>query len=339
MGYADFTREQLLDHINEVELKLAQTHAKMDALLLLNRQLLREKEQEAALDFAWSGNLGHWYWDIRSNHVTFNPLKVITLGYDVSDIPEEVPFQFFTNLLHPDDYQTTMNAMKAHLNGEAPVYEVEYRIKAKDGSYHWYYDRGKITDIDANGNPVFLAGIVFDVTDKKRKVQELEAQNQLLAEEAMLDGLTKIRNRRALVEVLQHAIDDLKTKNGSTLSIALFDIDDFKRINDTKGHIFGDKVLTELAEISIRSIREPDVFGRYGGEEFLLVLPNTDKESAFLIADRIRKLVSEQCFYGDIHVTVSAGISEYLGGSISDFIKNADENLYIAKRTGKNKVV
>ena len=89
----------------------------------------------------------------------------------------------------------------------------------------------------------------------------------------------------------------------------------------------------------MRSIREPDVFGRYGGEEFLLVLPNTDKESAFLIADRIRKLVSEQCFYGDIHVTVSAGISEYLGGSISDFIKNADENLYIAKRTGKNKVV
>lgn len=238
----------------------------MDALLLLNRQLLRERSRKRRLTSLGAEIWVDWYWDIRSNHVTFNPLKVITLGYDVSDIPEEVPFQFFTNLLHPDDYQTTMNAMKAHLNGEAPVYEVEYRIKAKDGSYHWYYDRGKITDIDANGNPVFLAGIVFDVTDKKRKVQEVgSAKPAFWRKKRCWMGLQRFRNRRALVGIT--ACDRRsQDKNGSTLSIALFDIDDFKRINDTKGHIFGDKVLTELAEISMRSIREPDVFGRYGGE-------------------------------------------------------------------------
>lgn len=131
MKYDNYSREQLLDRINELE--------------SLNKELLKEKEQEAKLDYAWTGNLGHWYWNLQTNSVNFNLLKVTTLGYDASEIPEHVTYDFFTEKLHSDDYNKTMEAMRDHLYGKAEVYEVEYRIKAKDGKYKWYYDRGKIT--------------------------------------------------------------------------------------------------------------------------------------------------------------------------------------------------
>ncbi len=153
MNYSEFSRKQLLDRISDLE--------------MLTRELLKEKEQETRLEYAWTGNLGHWYWNIKTNEVTFNPLKVLTLGYDKSEIPEHVTYQFFTDKLHPEDFQKTMEAMRDHLYGKADVYEAEYRIKAKDGSYKWYYDRGKITQFNDQGKPTFLAGIVFDITEKK----------------------------------------------------------------------------------------------------------------------------------------------------------------------------
>ncbi len=91
MDYTNYSREQLLKRINDLE--------------MLTQELLNEKEQETRLEYAWTGNLGHWYWNVKTNEVTFNPLKVITLGYDKNEIPEHVSYQFFTDKLHPEDYQ------------------------------------------------------------------------------------------------------------------------------------------------------------------------------------------------------------------------------------------
>ena len=85
MDYEELSQEQLLSRIQELE--------------ILNRQLLEEKEQETRLEYAWTGNLGHWYWNIKTNAVTFNPLKITTLGYDKSEIPERVTYQYFTEKL------------------------------------------------------------------------------------------------------------------------------------------------------------------------------------------------------------------------------------------------
>lgn len=338
MDFERMSREELIRQTEALKAQNETLARRLETLGRLNHQLLCEKEQEAALDFAWSGNLGHWYWDIRTNAVTFNTLKVKALGYDMQELPAEVPYQFFTNLLHPDDYASAMDAMRSHLEGRAPVYEVEYRILAKDGSYHWYYDRGKITSSDEDGRPVFLAGIVFDITEKKRKQEELEQENQILSEQAMMDGLTRVRNHRALMERLRIEIA-LAERSKSDLSVALFDLDDFKRVNDTKGHLFGDKVLTDFASIAENAIRSSDVFGRYGGEEFLLILPNTTRTAAYQIAERIRKLVEGYHFFGGLRVTVSAGLQQYEGNGIEGFIRCADENLYRAKGSGKNRVV
>jgi diguanylate cyclase len=324
LDYVDFTREQLLERIEELE--------------ILNRELLEEKENEVRLEYAWTSNLGQWYWNVKTNTVTFNLLKVSTLGYDKSEIPEHVTYQFFTDKLHPEDYQKTMDAMLDHLYGKASVYEVEYRIQAKDGKYKWYYDRGKITQYDDNGKPLFLSGIVFDITEKKELETELRNENKMLAEMSAIDGLTKIINHRMLIECLKSEIREAN-RNNNPLTITFFDIDNFKRINDSKGHVYGDRVLFDMAAIISKNIRDTDFVGRYGGEEFLVIFPNTDLAKAVKISERIRQAVEHYIFVGGLKITISGGVKQYFGENLKDFIHSADINLYEAKNNGKNQIV
>lgn len=125
-----------------------------------------------------------------------------------------------------------MEAMRSHLCGDAHEHEVEYRIQAKDGSWRWYYDRVSITVRDEHGAPVFLAGIVFDVTERKNREQELENITIALSEDASTDALTGMRNRRATVEMLQAETARSRTC-GSPVSLVIFDIDFFKKVNDS----------------------------------------------------------------------------------------------------------
>lgn len=304
---------------------------------MLTQELLNEKEQETRLEYAWTGNLGHWYWNIKTNEVTFNPLKVTTLGYDKSEIPEHVTYQFFTDKLHPEDYQKAMDTMRDHLYGKADVYEVEYRIKAKDGTFKWYYDRGRITQYD-NGKPAFLAGIVFDITEKKETQLELEYKNRILSEMSSIDGLTKIGNHRTLIEHLKAEIAEAIRTN-SPLSIAIFDIDDFKKVNDSKGHVYGDQVLVDVASIMKKSIRGTDFTGRYGGEEFMVIFPNTTLSVASKISERIRQAVEGHSLVDGLRITISGGVSQYNSETITELVHSADTRLYSAKRSGKNQIV
>lgn len=324
MKYSDFSKEQLLQLVEQME--------------ILNNQLLKEQQQDTKLEYAWTGNLGHWYWNIKTNAVTFNPLKITTLGYKEEELPNQVTYQFFTDKLHPEDFQNTMDKMLEHLYGKAGVYEAEYRIQAKDGSYKWYYDRGKITQYDDAGKPVFLAGIVFDITEKKEMQLDLEYKNSILAELSSIDGLTKISNHRTLLERLEFEIAEANRTN-KPLSLAMFDIDDFKKVNDSKGHIFGDKVLVDIASIIQGNIRETDLAGRYGGEEFAVIFSNTNISVASKIAERVRQSIAEFSFNAELSVTISGGIKQYSGEDAYAFIQAADVNLYEAKRQGKNRNV
>jgi len=324
MDYSKYTREQLIEMIDELK--------------MLNKELLSEKEKEAKLNFAWTGNLGHWYFNIKTGFVVFNPLKIIALGYTMEELPEKVSYKFFTDKLHPEDYQKTMKAMMLNMKGKTNVYECEYRIQAKDKSWKWFYDRGKVTQRDDNGKPEFAVGIVFDITEKKEQELRLVEKNQLLRQESTTDELTGIKNRRSIMEELEIRTNEA-LNNRSALSIAMFDIDKFKTINDTKGHTFGDKVIKEVANIIAESLRGMDSIGRYGGEEFLAIFPNTNIEGAFLICERIRKRVEEFDFGDGYKVTISGGIaSDYIDG-LTEFINIADKKLYEAKNSGRNRTV
>lgn len=322
MKYNDWTKEQLIEEIKR--------------LGRLNDELLKEKAHETKLDYAWTGNLGQWYWDVKTNTVTFNPIKVTTLGYDITEIPSPTTFQFFTEKLHPEDYEVAMNAMRAHLYGKNPVYEVEYRIQAKDGSYRWFYDRGTITQRTPEGKPLLLAGIVFDVTSTKELQQNLELANKSLTNLSTTDALTQIHNHRYLIDQLRNLIDQSRM-NKAPLTIALFDIDDFKKVNDTKGHMVGDEVLRDVAKIMSQSVRGNDIVGRYGGEEFMMILPHTDLEVAYQVCERIRQKIESHPFSHELVVTISGGIGPYEGEDYVEFIAKVDKKLYEAKKSGKNK--
>ncbi len=323
MDYKKWSKEDLVKRI--------------DALERLNDYLVANDNEQSAMQFGWAGNLGHWYWDVPTNRVTFNPLKITTLGFQMSDIEQPVPYNFFTTRLHPDDYQRTMDCMIEHLAGRTHVYEVEYRIQAKDGSYKWYYDRGSIIKRDDNGKALLLAGIVFDITDRKIKESQLLSENENLKDLVEIDELTQIANRRSILTHLQSQIHQSQS-NGMPTTVLLLDIDNFKGINDQYGHLFGDRILHTVAQVIARNLREDDRVGRYGGEEFLVVLSQVDLDIAHRIAERIRGAI-ESTSVDDVHVTISGGIYQRLGTSSTDLIQYADVNLYEAKKRGKNQII
>ena len=155
------------------------------------------------------------------------------------------------------------------------------------------------------------------------------------------DGLTGIYNHAFIVEALKDEVERSR-RYGSLLSIVLFDIDDFKKVNDTFGHLTGDAVLQKLAELLKASLRAIDIVGRYGGEEFLAILPETDGINGYIVAERFRERVEQEAFSngeGHINITVSGGVAHYTHGmDVNKLIKAADDNLYTAKREGKNRI-
>lgn len=166
------------------EYTLAQLQNELARLREFKENLRRQEEEriitEEQLEFSWAGNLGRWSWHYPSGKVVFNPRKVEVLGYDYESFTPKV--EAFTALIHPDDYLATMEIMREHLSGRTAVYEAEYRMRCADGSWRWFYDRGKVVERSADGKPVQLTGIVFDVTVEKERKKELEEANRKLQE-------------------------------------------------------------------------------------------------------------------------------------------------------------
>jgi diguanylate cyclase (GGDEF)-like protein len=152
------------------------------------------------------------------------------------------------------------------------------------------------------------------------------------------DGLTQLNNRLRLDEALEYEIDQIQ-KDGRTFSIILLDIDHFKKVNDTYGHLAGDEVLKKLADVLQKNFRAIDIPGRWGGDEFLVLLPQLDKRQACKIVERVRMgiEITEFPYVGGI--TCSFGVAEYTAkGTIKDLIAKADKALYMAKAGGRNRV-
>jgi diguanylate cyclase (GGDEF)-like protein len=163
-------------------------------------------------------------------------------------------------------------------------------------------------------------------------------------ESSIRDKLTGLFNRRHFMDILIKEIDR-SSRYKSPLSVALFDVDHFKNYNDTHGHLLGDKLLRDLSEIVTNSVRNVDTLGRYGGEEFIVVMPQTKPQDAKVVIDRLRQNISDKEFQGgemqpNKSVTVSIGLVTCMNGSLNaeELISNADKNLYKAKNAGRNNV-
>lgn len=160
-----------------------------------------------------------------------------------------------------------------------------------------------------------------------------------LIRQANSDPLTGIYNRSKLNLLLTHEIQEAY-RGESTFSLLFIDLDHFKQVNDHYGHQKGDQILIDLTTIVRYTLRNSDIFGRWGGEEFLIILPGTDAESAYLIAEKLRHCIQSHDFTLDDSLTISIGISEYDPiKSIDEMIAAADEAMYQAKEQGRNKTV
>jgi diguanylate cyclase (GGDEF)-like protein/PAS domain S-box-containing protein len=185
--------------------------------------------------------------------------------------------------------------------------------------------------LDESGNPVF-DGALEDITRRRELEDELSYQ-------ARYDKLTDLANRRHCEDVLQ-AEAERSDRYGHPLSALMIDIDHFKRINDERGHAEGDRVLEWIAEILRNRVRETDLAGRWGGEEFVVLLPSTPATKAHRLAEELRRAVAEAPDSGLMPVTISIGYAGYLQGEgNARFMQRLDRALYAAKREGRNRVI
>lgn len=253
------------------------------------------------------------------------------VGYSESELYSKT----FQDITHPDDLDEDLEFVRQMLDGSRQSYHLEKRYIHKEG--HVVNVLLSVSLVhNADGTPAFFISQIQDIT---KRVQ-LESE---LMRFAMEDALTGVRNRRYFLEI---ASQEMLRGNRYREPQAVFmlDIDHFKRINDTYGHDIGDQVLKEVAKICSGSLREVDIFGRLGGEEFGALLVNIDAEMSFLIADRLRKSI-ECCMVqtdkGPVAVTVSIGLTAFMGGgaSLDARLKAADTALYEAKAAGRNRVV
>ncbi len=186
----------------------------------------------------------------------------------------------------------------------------------------------------------FISVTIFDATDTAIYQTQLADALKTLEESSITDGLTRIYNRRHLTERMNGEFSRaLRGKTG--LALIMFDLDHFKNINDTYGHLGGDEVLKEVAQRVKTLLRAQDVFGRYGGEEFCILLPDTNLEGGMIVAERIReKICATPVKFGDqtIPMAASLGVTIYVHGMAGHevMIQLADEALYDCKRNGRN---
>ncbi len=174
----------------------------------------------------------------------------------------------------------------------------------------------------------------------KERTRELLAVNKKLEEMAHVDALTGAYNRRYFYEISKKLLSFTKREK-TPLSIAMIDIDKFKDVNDTYGHDIGDEVLKVLVSEIKENIRESDVFVRYGGEEFVLLLPNTDLEHALVITQKLRTIIESTRKVDGLKFTISIGVAAYidLKDDIESLVKKSDKALYEAKNSGRNRVI
>ncbi|CAK8722442.1 hypothetical protein KKHLCK_11710 [Candidatus Electrothrix laxa] len=237
----------------------------------------------------------------------------------------------------PEDQKLAYAGMKKFVKtGKGPVLNRVMEFKSVHRSGRLFPVERSVAAFQMD-DAWYAVGSVRDITDRK------DAE-KALRELATTDSLTLLNNRRNFLELSAKEIKRAQ-RYASPLAVFMFDVDHFKAVNDTYGHDVGDKVLKELAELSRNSVRESDVIGRLGGEEFAVTLPNTERSHAERAAERLRKAVANHRVgteKEELSVTISIGVVMMQGeskGGIDALLKTADEALYQAKEQGRNRVV
>ncbi len=285
--------------------------------------------------------VGTWDWHIPSGDLHFDRQWLQMLGYAEGELDYDL--EAWERLVHPDDRERVDEALRAHLTGRTVTYRCEYRCRHQAGHYVWVLDTGTVIERDPAGRALRATGIHLDITDRRRQehereelIAELERTRDRLKDLVRIDELTGLGNRRVLAEAMDRAWLGVVSR-GSTVAVLMVDLDGFKSHNDLHGHAHADSVLRSVALAMSSVVRSRDTLVRFGGDEFVAILPDADPEVARAAAERIRMAVS-----GNSPVTASVGVAVWVPGcGINDpdgLFAAADEALYAAKAAGRDRV-
>jgi diguanylate cyclase (GGDEF)-like protein len=225
------------------------------------------------------------------------------------------------------------------------VENLSYRCRKKDGSYLWMEASIRLYRDAASAKPIGFVNVVRDISSRKAADEEMNLAFCLVANLAMVDGLTGIANRRQFDDTMDRELRRAM-RDGSMLSLLMIDVDHFKTYNDLYGHMMGDACLRQIAAAAQGVLhRTSDLFARYGGEEFVAVLPNTDSRGAQLVAELIRSAVERCCLphtgnrQGVVTVSIGCATQTVTPDSVGNpLLQAADEALYEAKSAGRNRI-
>ncbi len=303
-------------YLHRLNYRLQQTQAE----LLRSKQQLDEAQQMA--------HLGSWDWNIAESQIICSDEAKRLYAFDASK--SVLDLDDFIKTLHPEDKDGVLAALDDVLSGQAN-YDVEYRIIQPSGEVHYIHAQGHLI-CDEQQRPQRMVGTSLDITERKKL--ELKLQYQ-----ANIDYLTEINNRRHFMELAQYELNRSR-RYETPVCMLLLDIDFFKKINDTYGHHVGDQVLRHLGNIFKLCLRDSDIMGRIGGEEFAVLLPETESAEALEIAERLAEQIRNQKSGFPFQITASLGVAKWdiKTDNMDKLMEKADQALYQAKENGRNKV-
>ena len=334
---------------------------RVSAVIGVGRDINLRKQAEEKLHLSearyrlLSDNARDVIWTIAPDgSITYvSPSVEQTRGYT----PQEAMCQPLEQTLTPDSIALNLAYFREMLAdvaaGRQPkAFRGQMEYLCKDGSSYWC-DVIAAPILAEDGSLVELLGVSRDISEHKRYENELkrakqatealnqalQAANERLSRMATTDALTGLWNRRHFEETLEH--ERVKAdRYQQPLSLLIFDIDHFKRINDTHGHLAGDQVLVQLSGLARQQIRDSDLLARWGGEEFILLMPNTGAREAMAVAEKLRATCSSHPVSSALGtVTASFGVATYRSDEPKDqWISRADNALYAAKQAGRNRV-
>lgn len=322
---------ELASHFNDMSISLHNGYTKLEEEISERKkseEALRESEERFALA-ALGSNDGLWDWDLRTNLIYFSGRWKSMLGYaddEIGNQPEE-----WLGRIHPDDRPEIDARISAHIAGRVSHFEHEFRIRHKDGNYQWMLSRG-LTVRNRSGQAYRMAGSQTDITSRK-------SATDLLAYNAFHDALTDMPNRSLFTNRLQHVITTSARRGKPLYAVLFLDMDRFKIVNDSLGHLVGDKLLIEVGLKLSECIRPGDTVARLGGDEFSVLLEDIrELKDAVDVADRIHHGLASPFFIEGHQVYAAVSIGIALGSDSYDraeqVLRDADIAMYEAKKRG-----
>jgi diguanylate cyclase (GGDEF)-like protein len=289
---------------------------------------VRASEQRYALA-ARAANDGLWDWDLTTGTVYLSPRLQEMLGVDQTDI-ESGPDQWLKHV-HPDDRAGLLAAISGLKTGETTSMTYELRAQVGDGPLLWALCR--ILAVPGKGaSATRIVGSMTDVTERRSLEEQLRRQ-------ALYDHLTGLPNRQLFLDRLSQAMLATKRQPQHSYTVLWMDLDNFKRVNDTMGHLFGDQLLIEVADRIRAHVRESDTAARYGGDEFLVLLQDArDAAMAEGIVHRLSEHLRQPYVLRGEIFSITASIGVAVGGTgyatTDDILRDADRAMYMAKSSG-----